>query len=177
VEKDLKASRQPWKFVCMHAPAFHTSPQHYSEQKLRLLEPTFEKYGVDVVFAGHVHNYQRSKPLRFTPNPPKRDPRGRVNGIFSVDRTFDGAKDTTPEGIIHVVSGGGGASLYKMDLAKTVAQLTKEQGTNYQPFTEKFTADRHSFSIVELTPSRFELRQIAIDGKELDHFVITKDAR
>jgi predicted phosphodiesterase len=176
LEKDLLASKQPWKFVCFHAPAFHTSPQHYSEQKMRLLEPTFEKCGVDVVFAGHVHNYQRSKPLRFTPNPPKRDPRGRVNGTFTFDTTFDGVKNTVPNGIIHIVSGGGGATLYKTDFAKTVAKMTADTPENYQPLTEKFTADQHSFSLVDLTPTTFEMRQISIKGEELDHFKITKGA-
>ena len=174
LEKDLLASRQPWKFVCFHAPAFHTSPQHYSEQKMRLLEPTFEKCGVDVVFAGHVHNYQRSKPLHFTPNPPTRDPRGRVNGTFSFDTTFDGITKTKPDGIIHIVSGGGGATLYKTDFAKTVAKMTAETPENYQPLTEKFTADQHSFSLVDLTPTTFEMRQLSIKGEELDHFKITK---
>ena len=174
LEKDLLASRQPWKFVCFHAPAFHTSPQHYSEQKFRLLEPTFEKCGVDVVFAGHVHNYQRSKPLHFTPNPPKRDPRGRVNGTFAFDTTFDGVKNTVPNGIIHIVSGGGGATLYKTDFPKTVAKMLAEAPENYQPLTEKFTSDQHSFSLVDLTPTTFEMRQMSIKGEELDHFKITK---
>ena len=177
VEKDLRASRQPWKFVCMHAPAFHTSPQHYSEQKIRLLEPIFERCGVDVVFAGHVHNYQRTKPLFFKPNPPVRDARGRVNGEFTIDAAFDGKTHTAPKGIIHVVSGGGGANLYKMDFAKTAARMQAEAPANYQPFTEVFTADRHSFSLVEVTSTTFELRQIAIDGSELDRFRITKAAK
>ena len=174
VEKDLTASKQPWKFVCFHAPAFHTSPQHYSEQKMRLLEPVFEKCGVAVVFAGHVHNYQRSKPLRFTPNPPTRDARGRVNGTFTFDTAFDGITKTKPNGIIHIVSGGGGATLYKTDFAKTVAKMLAETPENYQPLTEKFTADQHSFSLVDLTPTTFEMRQLSIEGAELDHFKITR---
>ena len=174
LEKDILASKQPWKFVCFHVPAFHTSSQHYSEQKMRLLEPTFEKCGVDVVFAGHVHNYQRSKPLHFTPNPPKRDPRGRVNGTFKFDTAFDGITHTKPDGIIHIVSGGGGATLYKTDFAKTVAKMTADTPENYQPLTVKFTADQHSFSLVDLTPTTFEMRQLSIKGEELDHFKITK---
>ena len=71
----------------------------------------------------------------------------------------------------------GSAKLYKMDIAKTVAQLGKEAPANYQPFTEKFTADRHSFSVVELTSTSFELRQIGIGGEEIDRFRITKGAR
>ena len=177
LEKDLLASKQPWKIVCFHAPAFHTSPQHYSEQKFRLLEPTLEKCGVDVVFAGHVHNYQRSKPLRFTPKPPVRDARGRVNGTFTFDTAFDGVKNTVPNGVIHIVSGGGGATLYKTDFAKTVAKMTAESPENYQPLTEKFTADQHSFSLVDLTPTTFAMRQLSIKGEELDRFKITKPAQ
>ena len=28
----------------------------------------FEECGVDVIFAGHVHNYQRTVPLQFSPD-------------------------------------------------------------------------------------------------------------
>jgi predicted phosphodiesterase len=175
LEKDLRESKQPWKFVCFHAPAFHTSREHYAEQKMRLLEPIFEQGGVDVVFAGHVHNYQRSKPLRFTPSG-GRDNLGRVNGATQLDEAFDGAKDTTPEGIIHIVSGGGGAALYSVDLEATIAGLKKEHGANYVPLTAKYVASTHSFSLIDLTPTTFTLRQIAITGEELDQFTITKSA-
>ncbi len=174
LEQDLSGTKQPWRFVCFHHPAFHTSKEHYTQQSMRLLEPTFEKYAVDVVFAGHVHNYQRSKPLKFTPNPPKRDARGRVNGDIFLDNTYDGQKDTTPEGIIHIVTGGGGAGLYMIDVNKTIEALKKDHGANYTPLTEKFVSDKHSFSVVDLTPTTFELRQITIEGKEVDHFKITK---
>ncbi len=177
VEKDLQASKQAWKFICMHAPAFHTSPQHYTEQKMRLLEPVFRAGGVDMVFAGHVHNYQRSKPMVFTPNPPKRDPKGRVNGDFVFDEDFDGVTETVPKGIIHIVSGGGGASLYNAkDFDKTVAQLVKENPGNYVPLTTKYVANKHSFSFIELTAGELVLKQIGIDGKELDRVRITKGA-
>lgn len=177
VEKDLKASKQPWKIICMHAPAFHTSPQHYTEQKMRLLEPVFRAGGVDMVFAGHVHNYQRSKPFVFTPNPPTRDKRGRVNGEFVFDETFDGVQQTVPRGIIHIVSGGGGATLYNAkDFDKTVADLIRDNPGNYVPLTAKYVADRHSFSLVEATPQELVLRQISIDGDELDRVRITKPA-
>lgn len=174
IERDLAASRQPWKFVCFHHPAFHTSKEHYTSQQMRLLQPTFEKGGVDVVFAGHVHNYQRSMPLKFTPNPAKPDSRGRVNGDMILDKTYDGAKDTTPEGIIHIVTGGGGAKLYSVNLEKTIEELKKANPDNYQPLTTKYVADKHSFSVIEVTPTTFELKQIAIDGTEVDRFRITK---
>lgn len=173
IEKDLTESKQKWKFVCFHQPAFHTSREHYTEQKMRILAPLFERAGVDVVFAGHVHNYQRSMPLKFLPGPGGRDNRGRVNGTLTLDKTFDGITDTTPEGVIHIVSGGGGARLYSVDLEKTVAQLEKEHPGNYQPLTAKYVAE-HSFTSIELSPTTFTLRQINTAGKEVDHIKITK---
>lgn len=174
LEKDLRATKQRWKFVCFHAPAFHTSKEHYSEQKMRLLQPLFEATGVDVVFAGHVHNYQRSMPLRFKPSSAGRDARGRVDGEFRLDEKFDGAKVTRPDGVIHIVSGGGGAKLYSVDFAKTVEQLRKDNPGNWVPFTAKYVADRHSFSVVDLKPNELTLRQIDIKGDEIDRMVITK---
>jgi hypothetical protein len=174
LEKDLRASKARWKIVCFHAPAFHTSKEHFVEQKMRLFEPVFEETGVDLVFAGHVHNYQRSKPLRFTPKPPVRDPRGRVNGEYQLDEQFDGVKNTRPNGVIHIVSGGGGAKLYSVDFEKTVEQLKQDNPGNWVPFTTKYVADRHSFSVVDLKPNELTLRQIDIAGKEIDRMVITK---
>jgi hypothetical protein len=173
IEQDLRGTKARWKFVCFHAPAFHTSKEHYTEQKMRLLEPIFEAAGVDVVLAGHVHNYQRSKPLHFTPNPPVRDPRGRVNGDFQLDEQFDGVKSTRPNGVIHIVSGGGGAKLYSVDFAKTVAQLEKDNPGNWVPFTAKYIAV-HSFSLIDLTPTQLTLRQIDLKGTEIDRMIITK---
>lgn len=174
IERDLMESKQPWKFVCFHQPAFHTSREHYTEQKMRLLEPLFERAGVNLVFAGHVHNYQRTRPLKFAPNPPKRDSRGRVNGDFTIDNTYDGVKDTTPEGIIHIVTGGGGAKLYSVDLPKTIEYLKKEHGGNYVPITDKYVANKHSFSVIEISPTVFEMKQITLEGVEVDRFRITK---
>lgn len=172
IERDLSTSKQPWKFVSFHSPAFHTSREHYTEQKMRLWEPLFEKCKVDVVFAGHVHNYQRSKPLTFKPGP--RNPKGGITGDFQLDETFDGVKDTTPEGVIHIVSGGGGAGLYSVDFAKTVAALKAEYKDNYVPFTANYYGTLQSFSLIELDAKTFKLRQINTKGEEVDTFSITK---
>lgn len=177
LEQDLKGSNQPWKFVCFHAPAFHTSKEHYTQQKMRLLQPTFEACGVNVVFAGHVHNYQRSKPLRFEPGSQKPDKRGRVNGEFKLDEGFNGDSNTHPDGVIHIVSGGGGAQLYSVNFEKTVEELKKKQSGNWVPLTAKYYADKHSFSLVEISPSRFELRQVNIKGEAIDKIVITKETK
>jgi hypothetical protein len=169
---DLKATTAKWKFVCFHVPGFHSSKQHYPEQQTRLLQPIFEEGGVDLTFGGHVHNYQRSLPLTFVP---LRNKKTQVDGTFNLDTAFDGVKNTTPKGIIHIVSGGGGASLYGPGLDKTADYLHKTYGCfNYSNFTARLVADQHSFVVLDISPQRLELRAFGANGNELDHITITK---
>ena len=68
VEKDLADAKDAtWRFVMYHHPGFNSSREHFEQQQMRLLSPIFEKGNVDIVFNGHVHNYQRSFPLQFVP--------------------------------------------------------------------------------------------------------------
>src|SRR5262249_55665702 len=152
---DLKGSKAPWKLVCYHAPCFQSSKQHYTEQQCRLLHPIFEEGGVDLAVAGHVHNYQRSVPIKFAPSG-GRDKKGKVNGKFTLDKAFDGAENTRPDGVIHVVAGGGGATLYGPGLDKTAAQLHKDHGANYADYTAAMVTDRHTFVTLDLAPGRLE---------------------
>jgi len=174
VENDLKSSNARWKFVCYHAPAFHSSTQHYTEQAMRLWQPIFQENGVDVIFSGHVHNYQRTVPLKFTPASPKRDKRGRADGEFVFDREFDGVNKTQAKGIIHIVAGGGGASLYGPGLEKSSVPLKKDHGENYADYTAKMVADRHSYVMVDLSPDTFKLRAVDLNGAAIDQIVMTK---
>jgi hypothetical protein len=169
---DLRGSRARWKLVCFHVPGFHSSLAHYPEQQARRLEPLFEECGVDLTFAGHVHNYQRSVPLRFRPEP-GRGRAGPVDGRFTLDTTFDGARHTRPAGVIHVVAGGGGAGLYGPGLHRTADLLRKRYGANYADYTARLVADRHSFVVLDLAPDRLRLRAVGDRGEELDRIVVT----
>ena len=61
-ENELQASGSDWKIPYMHQ-AMYTSATRGPEIELRaILEPLFVKYGVDVVFNGHEHLYERIKP-------------------------------------------------------------------------------------------------------------------
>ena len=162
-----------WKFVCYHMPAFHSSKQHYAEQQARPLSPLLEECGVTMTFAGHVHNYQRTVPLKFLPAA-KQEKINRFDGQFTLDTNFDGAKNTMPQGIIHIVAGGGGASLYKPGVDKTAAYLHKTYGANYADFTAKTVVDQHSFVVLDLTPTRVEMRALNNQGLPLDTITITK---
>src|SRR4029434_6138484 len=62
LDKELQASGSDWKIPYFHHPLY-SSGMHGSQVELRkIVEPLFIKYGVDVVFAGHEHFYERIKP-------------------------------------------------------------------------------------------------------------------
>ena len=64
-ERAIKESKSDWKMAYFHHPLYSSGAAHGSEADLRtLLEPLFVKYGMDVVFAGHEHFYERVKPQK-----------------------------------------------------------------------------------------------------------------
>ena len=65
LEGSLKDAREDWKICYFHHPLYSDGGRHGSSVDLRiLLEPIFVKYGVNVVFSGHDHVYERLKPQK-----------------------------------------------------------------------------------------------------------------
>jgi hypothetical protein len=65
LEKELAAAGTDWKICYFHHPLYSSGSFHGSSSELRtILEPLFLKYGVQVVFAGHDHVYERVKPQK-----------------------------------------------------------------------------------------------------------------
>ena len=61
LEKELSGSDSAWKIVFFHHPLYSSGRHHGPNTELRtVLEPLLLKYGVDVVFAGHEHFYERT---------------------------------------------------------------------------------------------------------------------
>ena len=81
---DLEATTQPWRIVFFHIPAYGSSDFASDLSMRQAFEPVFERYGVQLVLAGHEHDYARGAPW------------------------VEGAMNSP---VMHVVSGGGGASL------------------------------------------------------------------
>jgi len=158
VADDLAAAKKArWRFVGFHHPGFHSSRAHARDQQMRALADLFEAGGVDVVFAGHVHNYQRTHPMRYQ----------ALDDTWTLDTAFDGVKANQPKGVIYLVTGAGGAPLYDPE--------QQDAPETWQTFTARFVSKVHSLSVVEVDEGRMTLRQLAADGEEVDRFVITKD--
>jgi acid phosphatase type 7 len=177
VARDLAAARgASWRFVNFHQPGFNSSKSHFDEQYMRILAPVFEAGKVDVVFNGHVHNYQRSYPLRFLPassngaSPTLKDgsrARSRhVDGQYTLDKSFNGLSDTTPEGVIYVVTGAGGQRLYNPE--------QQDDPASWQAFTYKHVSRVYSLTVADVDGATLTVRQLTPDGEEVDRFVISK---
>ncbi|HWR44501.1 metallophosphoesterase family protein [Sporomusa sp.] len=63
LEKDLAGTNKRWKLVFIHRPVYHNRPAAGDEDLRDAFTPLFDRYHVDVVFAGHDHVYARSYPL------------------------------------------------------------------------------------------------------------------
>lgn len=96
LEEKLKNSQALWKFVAHHHAPYSADEDDYGNSwmgktdlgdvAVRRIVPLYEKYGVDMVFFGHLHTYQRTLPVRNN----------------RVDRK---------NGVIYVQGGGGGGNL------------------------------------------------------------------
>ena len=65
LEKEMAASGSDWKICFFHHPLYSSGGTHGSDLQLRAqLEPVFLKHGVDAVFSGHEHFYERIKPQK-----------------------------------------------------------------------------------------------------------------
>lgn len=62
LEDTLASAKSPWTVVALHHPPF-SAGWHGSDRAVRQsFEPLFRRFGVDLVLAGHEHDYQRSLP-------------------------------------------------------------------------------------------------------------------
>jgi 3',5'-cyclic AMP phosphodiesterase CpdA len=65
LDETLGSARDDWKICYFHHPLYSDGGRHGSELDLRVvLEPLFVRHGVNVVFSGHDHLYERLKPQR-----------------------------------------------------------------------------------------------------------------
>jgi uncharacterized repeat protein (TIGR01451 family) len=103
---DLDSSNQTWKMVVFHQPTYSSGNATIRNDQMRLTAKFLEDHGVNMVFNGHEHNYQRTYPIRTLPGailPP-----GSASPAVEIDPVYDGDDHTVPDGVLYLVEGGGG---------------------------------------------------------------------
>jgi Calcineurin-like phosphoesterase len=65
LEDELAKDTSEWKIAFFHHPPYSSGGKHGSSSGVReVVEPIFLKYGVNAVFSGHEHFYERIKPQK-----------------------------------------------------------------------------------------------------------------
>lgn len=106
LEEALAASSATWKFAVLHQPPYTSDSDDYGntyegasfrgDRNARQIVDLLERYGVDLCFSGHVHDYERTFPIRG-------------------ERVVSHAAG----GVIYVTAAGGGGHLEDFDPANT----------------------------------------------------------
>ncbi|KAM3754766.1 hypothetical protein ACB098_03G190100 [Castanea mollissima] len=148
--------RQSWLIFLAHRVLGYSSVDFYVEEGSfeepmgrEDLEKLWQKYKVDIALYGHVHNYGRSCPVyeNICTSQEKHNYIGPLKGT------------------IHVIAGGGGASLHEFASINTTWSIYKDYDNGFV----KLTAFDHSHLLFEYKKSR--------DGKVYDSFTISRDYR
>lgn len=102
-----------WRIAFMHHPPYSSTARRGDNARIvRAFVPILERYRVDLVIMGHNHNYERFYPMR-----------GGQAVVRSGNRYPQG------KGVVYVICGGGGASLY--DLMPEPAPATAQRERTY----------------------------------------------
>ena len=131
VEQDLRdAASNPkidWTFVVESIPIYSATSKHEGDSDIRdIYHPLFDKYGVDLVFSSDNHNYQRTFPLKYNNGEEGADhpivTHTSQNNIYynKNDGDVRGAEEEIgeeEEGVIYLIIGTGGQSLYEVEEA------------------------------------------------------------
>jgi hypothetical protein len=116
-----------WIFVALHKPLYTSPTTHSAETDFRnVFHPLFDKYGVDVVLQAHNHNYQRSFPISYN----------NQKSASPIITDNENSKYNDPTGVIYVIAGTGGRSLYDL---KSKSPFIVTQTEEYGIFEGKVT--------------------------------------
>ncbi len=94
---DLASTSKPWKVLVYHEPAWGAGTHGNNTTTQAVIDPLVKQFGIDLVYAGHNHNYARCQ----------------------VKDAAEAAGDTIVPRVPYITNGGGGAPLYAVDLRNT----------------------------------------------------------
>ena len=134
LEKELAGSASDWKIAYFHHPLYTTAARGPELELRKVLEPLFVKYGLDVVFSGHEHIYERIRPQQgihyFTAGGAAKlrvnDTRpGEITEVgFATDRSFM-IVEVAGDSLFFQAISGGGATVDKGVIARNLGPNSK----------------------------------------------------
>ena len=163
VVNDLRnAANNPdtkWIIVNMHYP-FYASPNTCkesdcagNEEYREIYHPLFDKYGVDLVLQGHVHNYQRSYPLNFN----------QESSSKPLVTSTSKADYQNPNGVIFAIVGTGGVNFHGL--------------SGSAPFMAYQQDSKFGILDMHFSDNKLDAKFVTNDGSTLDHFSMSKTAK
>ncbi len=168
LENAANNSNVKWKIVFVHQP-FFSSPNGCSASSCKgsksfteTYQPLFDQYKVDLVLFGHVHNYQRTFPLKFNSADP-----------LNPTRTTTARCDyTNPTGTIYAIVGTGGINFHS--LSSKASFVSVQQASRFGQLDLTFSSD-----LTKLTGKFYSNEAGTVSGCQfsphtLDLFTITK---
>jgi hypothetical protein len=195
LERDLAATKQPWKLAFFHHSFFSLGAhgtwgdQWENSTMRKQMVPILQKHGVQLAFFGHDHMYQRTQPIKVD------NSGGATQG--KILRHEDG-RLVSEGGIVYVGAGNGGADLGNRDTQPSQynSDLWKKQrgewGIGYDFLAERnghpilyddISNDsdeplqpqkRKGFVHVSVTREKVSVTAINTEGETLDAFEITR---
>lgn len=163
VVKDLEAasidSNIKWIIVNLHTPIY-ASPNTCDDsgcagdKTLRdIYHPLFDKYGVDLVLEGHIHNYQRSYPIGYN----------SLDSSSPLVTNCSKNSYSNPDGQIYAVVGTGGVNLH--GLSGKASFMASQQDSKFGILDMRFSNNK------------LDANFISNDGSMMDQFSITKTVK
>ncbi|WP_166996014.1 metallophosphoesterase [Pseudomaricurvus alkylphenolicus] len=170
LERDLQATEAEWLIAFWHHPPYtkgsHDSDtQDWGIEMREHIMPILEKHGVDVVFTGHSHVYERSMLIDkayHTPTTSEGVVLDDGDGHMHGDGAYHKSHGLNPhEGTAQIVTGHGGAPLARIGAMPVMRQSILEHGS----------------MIIDIEGDTLTAKNIGVSGRVIDEFHLVKKGR
>ncbi len=149
--KVMQGCKARWKIVTMHHPVYSTEPRRDNPAIRDLLQPLFEKYGVDLVLQGHDHAYGRTTRM-VHPGGSTKQVKGEVNVPVGLRARPD------QHGAVYVVSVSG----------------PKSYNLRKRPFMVSAAQRKQLYQVINVYPGELRYSAYEATGTVYDRFRLIK---
>ena len=196
--EDLSFNYGDWTFVFFHHPIFSTAANHDSVFEIRevymreTFVPVFEEYGVDIVYSGHTHSYERSyyvtghhgQSSTFDPQIHAELTDSGELATGNCGEAYDQINDESglDDQVVYVVTGSAGKTSHGQE-QKPCTKLPPESWTDQlgclspdwlQHPVHQIDYDVLGSAVLDVTEHTLTHRFISEDGEVFDEFVIER---